>query len=156
MNCRRCRRSEDNGYVGNVTYDVVAQGSAMVEAIVFLTLLAASRNIQAALENLEGSVFFRYGPVVDMEHTLHTVAACTYRCASYVAPFGQRHSNKYNVLATGRRVRCVFASRRCPGNLHVSFTIRKVGKDGRVHINGIKKTTSCFWRLPHCSGPTGY
>ena len=91
MNCSRCKRSEANGYMGDVTYWKVIEGNAMAESSVFLVLLAAARGVKAALENPGGSDFFRYGPVVEMERALSMVAVCTYRCAFSVAPFGKRY-----------------------------------------------------------------
>ena len=73
MNCSRCQRSEDNGYVGDVTYSKVIAGNTMAESTVFLILLAAARQVKAALENPVGSHFFKYGPVVDMAHSLNMV-----------------------------------------------------------------------------------
>ena len=54
------------------------------------TALAASA-LKAALENPAGSRFFKYGPVVDMAHSLKMVLGHTYRCAFSVAPFGKRY-----------------------------------------------------------------
>ena len=94
MNCSRCQRSEDNGYVGDVTYSKVIAGNTMAESSVFLVLLAAARQVKAALENLVGSHLFKYGPVVDMVNSLNMVIAYTYRCAFSVAPFGKRYKKK--------------------------------------------------------------
>jgi len=138
MNCSRCKRSEDNGYIGDVTYSKVVTGNAITESSVFLTLLAAARGVEAALENPGGSAFFKYGPVVEMEHALGMVAACTYRCAFSVAPFGKRIKKKYNFLATSSWIRGVFAACRCPGNLHLPLTSKRISKNGRVQTNGIK------------------
>ena len=91
MNCSRCLRSEANGYVGDVTYSKVIAGNTMAESTVFLILLAAAREVKAALENPAGSHFFKYGPVVDMAHSLNMVIGYTYRCAFSVAPFGKRY-----------------------------------------------------------------
>ena len=138
MNCSRCKRLEDNGYIGDVTYDKVVQGNAIAEASVFLTLLAAARHVKAALENPEGSNFFNFGPVVCMERTLNMVAACTYRCAFSSAPFGQRYRKKYHFLATSRWIRGVFAPCRCPRNRHLPLCRKTIRKDGKTQVFGIR------------------
>ena len=61
MNCSRCLRSEANGYMGDVTYSNVIAGNTMAESTVFLILLAAAREVKAALENPVGSHFFWAG-----------------------------------------------------------------------------------------------
>jgi hypothetical protein len=43
MNPSLCKRSEGNGFVGDVTYSKVIEGNAMAESSVFLILLAAAR-----------------------------------------------------------------------------------------------------------------
>ena len=91
MNSSRCQRSEANGYMGDVTYSKVVARNTMAESTVFLILLAAAREVKADLENPVGSHFFKYGPVVDMVHSLNMVIGYTYRCAFSVAPFGKRY-----------------------------------------------------------------
>ena len=138
MNCSRCQRSEANGYIGDVAYPKVSAGNMIAECSVFLVLLAAAREVKAALENPVGSHFFKYGPVMDVANSLNMVEACTNRCAFSVAPFGKRYKKKYKFLATGSWIRGVFAPCRCPGNVHLLLTKTRVGKDGRVQRNGIK------------------
>ena len=138
LNCARCQRSEANGYMGDVTYSKVIAGNSMAESSVFLILLAAARGVKAALENPVGSHFFKYGPVMDMAHSLNMVSAYTHRCAFSVAPFGQRYNKKYKFLATSSWIRGVFAACRCPGNVHLKLSSNKVGKEGRMQTNGIK------------------
>jgi len=138
MNSSRCKRSEGNAFVGDVTYSKVIEGNAMAESSVFLILLAAARGVKAALENPGASQFFNYGPVVEMVCALNMVAACTYHCAFSVAPFGKRYKKKYKLLATSSWIRGVFAPCRCPGNLHLPLCNKRVGKNGQVQINGIK------------------
>ena len=138
LNCARCQRSEANGYMGDVTYSKVIAGNSMAESSVFLILLAAARGVKAALENPVGSHFFKYGPVMDMAHSLNMVSAYTHRCAFSVAPFGQRYKKKYKFLATSSWIRGVFAACRCPGNVHLKLSSNKVGKEGRMQTNGIK------------------
>ena len=77
----------------------------MSEPTVFLILLAAAREVKAALENPVGSHFFKYGPVVDMAHSLNMVIGYTYRCEFSVAPFGKCDWNKYKSLATSLWIR---------------------------------------------------
>ena len=138
MNSSRCKRSEGNAFVGDVTYSKVIEGNAMAESSVFLILLAAARGVKAALENPGASQFFNYGPVVEMVCALNMVAACTYHCAFSVVPFGKRYKKKYKLLATSSWIRGVFAPCRCPGNLHLPLCNTRVGKNGQVQINGIK------------------
>lgn len=138
MNCSRCQRCEANGYVGNTNYSKVVEGNAMAESSVFLTLLAAARRVKAALENPSGSDFWNYGPVVEMERALCMVAACTFRCAFSVAPFGKRYKKQYKLLGTSSWIRGVFAACRCPGNVHLPLVIKRVGTNGKVQINGVK------------------
>ena len=137
MKCSRCKRSEDNGYIGDVTYSKVVMGHAIMDFSVFLTLLAATRGVKATLENPGGSACFKYGPVVEMEHALIMVAACTYRCAFYVDPFGRRCKKQYNFLATSSWIRGVFATCRCPGNLHIIVTYRSPAR-GSTRTGGCK------------------
>ena len=61
-----------------------------------------------------------------MEHALGMAVSCTYRCARYVAPFGKRCKKQYNFLATSSWIRGVFATRRCPGNLHLPLTNKRI------------------------------
>jgi len=136
MNSSRCKRSEGNAFVGDVTYSKVIEGNAMAESSVFLILLAAARGVKAALENPGASQFFNYGPVVEMVSALNMVAACTYHCAFSVVPFGKRYKKKYKLLATSSWIRGVFAPCRCPGNLHLPLCNKQVGKNGQVQING--------------------
>ena len=101
-------------------------------------LRPSAGEVKAALVNLGGSHFFKYGPVVDMATFLHMVKAYTFRCAFSAAPFGKRYKRRYEFMATSSWIRNVFAPCRCPGNVHLPLYNEKVCKDGWVQNNGIE------------------
>ena len=156
MKCSRCKRSEDNGYIGDVTYSKVVMGHAIMDFSVFLTLLAATRGVKATLENPGGSACFKYGPVVEMEHALIMVAACTYRCAFYVDPFGRRY--KKTVQLPGHEFmdpRCVCnmpLSWELAHNCHLPLTSKRINKNGRLQICGTKRRLRASGAYPIALG----
>ena len=60
MNASRCKREASNGYEGDPSYAKVAAGNAMAKATVFLMLLAARRDVRAAMEDPVRSTMLRY------------------------------------------------------------------------------------------------
>ena len=114
-------------------------GNAIVKATIFLMLLAACRDVRAAMENPVHSSMFRYHLVTQVETILGMVSAIAYRCAYSSAPYGRRYLKGYKFLATGKWIRGVAAKCQCPGGIHLSLVITKKGPDGKRHVTGIKK-----------------
>jgi len=139
MNSSRCKRSASNGYVGDTSYGPVIEGNAMVEASVFLMLLAVSRGARAAMENPVHNHMFRFHIVVKVMVALAMTSAIAYRCAYTSAPYGLRYKKGYRIIATGKWIRGVAARCQCPSGVHWALAVRRVGVDGKVCITGIKK-----------------
>ncbi len=139
MNSSRCKRSSSNGYEGDTSYAPVVEGNAMVEASVFLMLLAVCRGVRAAMENPVDSDMFRYHIVVKVEAALAMTSAIAYRCAYSSAPYGKRYKKGYRFIATGRWIRGVAARCKCPGGVHLALVTRRRGLDGKTCTTGIKK-----------------
>ena len=92
MNANQCKHiGSSNGYEGGPLYTKVVTGTAIVNAIVFLMLLAARRDVRAAMENPVHSTMFLYHLVTQVETALAMTSAIAYRCAYSSAPFGTRY-----------------------------------------------------------------
>ena len=139
LSSSRCKRDASNGYEGDPSCTSVVAGNAMVRATVFLMLLAARREVRAAMENPVHSIMFRYPLVTQVEAALAMTSAIAYRCAYSSAPYGSRYLKGYRFLATGKWIRGVAARCQCPGGVHLPLVINKIGSDGRARVTGIKK-----------------
>ena len=139
LSSSRCKRDASNGYEGDPSCTSVVAGNAMVRATVFLMLLAARREVRAAMENPVHSIMFRYHLVRQVETALAMTSAIAYRCAYSSAPYGSRYLKGYRFLAIGKWIRGVAARCRCPSGLHLPLVINKIGSDGKRRVTGIKK-----------------
>ena len=139
MSSSRCKRNAANGYEGDPSCASVVAGNAMVKATVLLMLLAARREVRAAMENPVHSIMFRYHLVTQVETALAMTSAIAYRCAYSSAPYGSRYLKGYRLLAIGKWIRGVAARCQCPGGVHLPLVTKKIGSDGKVRVTGIKK-----------------
>ena len=139
MNASQCKRKASNGYEGDPLYTKVVAGNAMVKATVFLMLLAACRDVRAAMENPLHSTMFRYPLVGQVETALAMTSAIAYRCAYSSEPFGKRYLKGYRFLAIGKWIRGVAARCQCPDGAHTPLVTKKIGSDGKVKHSGIAK-----------------
>ena len=110
----------------------------MAQAIVFLVLLAVSREVRAAFENPLGSHFFHYPPVKELMLALGMVSVVAPRCAYSTAPYGQRYKKAFKFVATGTWIQGCVAKCKCLGKVHLALTVARQGRDGKVSITGIQ------------------
>ena len=139
MNASQSKHKASNGYEGDPSSTKVIAGNAVVKATVFLMLLAARRDVRAAMENPVHSSMFRYPLVTQVKTALALASAIAYRCAYDSAPFGKRYLKGYRFLAIGTWIRGVAAPCQCPASIHTPLTRKKIGSDGKVKYTGIVK-----------------
>ena len=66
MNSVKCKRSSNNSYEGDCSYPTVVKGNTMAQSTVLLVLLAVSKEVRAACENLLGNHFCHYPPMKEL------------------------------------------------------------------------------------------
>ena len=102
-------------------------------------LLAACRDVRAAMKNPLHSTMFRYPLVGQVETALAMTSAIAYRCAYSSEPLGKRYLKGYRFLAIGTWIREVAARCQCPDGAHTPLATQKIGSDGKVKHTGIVK-----------------
>ena len=70
MNHSKFKRTQENDFMGDLSYALVQEGSCMANATAFLMELAHHRGVRVALENPSGSKIFKYKPVAELCATL--------------------------------------------------------------------------------------
>ena len=141
MNSSNCKRTEDDGYMGDWSYEAVHEGNVMLDVALFFFTLAVARNATPVLENPLQSNMWKCTPWAVLklafeelymsgllDHKLHFVTV--FRCAytdpgdtCYFKPF-QFVSNHKFVLGLARPCVCTGHARtvtrldggRCRGN----------------------------------------
>ena len=101
MNCSKCRRTQADDFMGDLSYAPVKEGNCMANATAFLMELAHHRGVRVALENSSGSIIFKYKPVAELHATLGMHPVITKRCAFDTAARGRRLLNPFQLLAAG-------------------------------------------------------
>ena len=111
MNSVNCKRSEDNDFLGDWSYEAVHKGNVMFEVAIFFFHLGLARGVVPALENPQQSYMWKCGPMVQMQaafsdsvahgfpgHTLHSVTV--FRCA-FTDRGKKRYRKPFQFMSTG-------------------------------------------------------
>ena len=101
MSYCKCKRTQENDFMGDLSYAPVQEGNCMANATAFLMELAHHRGVHVALENPAGSKIFKYKPVAELCATLGMHTVTTNRCAFDDAARGKRLLKPFKLLAAG-------------------------------------------------------
>ena len=113
MNSCKCKRTQEDDFMGDLSYAPVQEGNCMANATAFLMELAHHRGVRVALENSSGSKIFKYKPVAELCATLGMHTVTTNRCAFDDAARGKRLLKPFQLLAAG----CSVSRRGVSGSL---------------------------------------
>ena len=113
MNSCKCKRTQEDDFMGDLSYAPVQEGNCMANATAFLMELAHHRGVRVALENSSGSKIFKYKPVAELCATLGMHTVTTHRCAFDDAARGRRLLKPFQLLAAG----CSVSRRGVSGSL---------------------------------------
>jgi hypothetical protein len=101
MNSCKCKRTQEDDFMGDLSYAPVQEGNSMANATALLMELAHHRGVRVALENSSGSKIFKYKPMAELRATLDMHTVTTNRCAFDTAARGKRLLKPYQLFAAG-------------------------------------------------------